>query len=359
MAGKLCCFFDEHPDLCKTMKLKQIAAFAGDGNMLHKATHEDLREFLTKIDLEMFQSFINDALSTEKEDKFDDRGFVLQELVNEMGRRLGYTVTHGAFKGKKGDNGFDGLWKAPDGFHIVMESKTSDAYAIDLKSIIGYRDKLIADKVINKNDSSILIVLGRDDKGVLTNIIKGDSDAPYIRAISTQALFELVKITAGENADKKQLQIFNLLVPQDYILLDNLVDLVFPKYRVEIIKGLGDPPKNPVKGDIPELPDLDLKVGELVKTAMTNLSNSGFEFSEEQLLEMQTGEWGHEKLRLVYKFPFLKLYDPTDPNGILINGRRRFYAEPLEFSGKKYYLTKELFAKTKEPFIEWYKSLSK
>ena len=239
MAGKLCCLFDEHPDQCKSMNLKQIAGFAGDGNMLHEETSEDLRAFFSKIDLEMFQKYIDEALSTAKKYKFDDRGFVLQELVNEMGNRLGYKVTHGLFKGKKGDNGYDGLWQAPDGFHIVMESKTSDAYTPDMVAIRGYRDKLILDKMIDKEYSSILVVLGREDKGKITNYIKGDEGAPYTRSISTQSLFELVKLYTEKNEVKVQNQIFKLLMPRDYTLLDNLIELIFPKNNAGKGKGLG------------------------------------------------------------------------------------------------------------------------
>lgn len=359
MAGKLTRFYDEHPNSCKEMKLKQVASFAGDGNMLHKATYEDLRDFFSKIDLPMFEKFVNEALSLEKEDKFDDRGFVLQDLVNEMGRRLGYIVTHGLFKGKKGDNGFDGLWKAPDGRFIVMESKTSDAYAIDLKAIVGYREKLISDKLITKNNSSILIVLGRDDKGVLTNFIKGSDEAAYIRAISTQALFGLVKKYGEGKNDSIQHQILNLLFPQDYMLLDNLVDLIFPQNQSLGGSSCGGTFGESGNMNVPDLPDVNLKVGQFVKTAMTNLSNNGFVFTEKQLSEMQTGEWGKCVLKLYPKRPFLKLFDPTNPNGHVVDGYTRYYSEPLVFSGKKYYLTKELFAKTKEPFIEWYKSLAK
>jgi hypothetical protein len=49
-------------------------------------------------------------------------GFVLQDLVNEIGRRLSYDVR--GYQGVVNDIGFDGLWF--DGKnHIVVEVKTT------------------------------------------------------------------------------------------------------------------------------------------------------------------------------------------------------------------------------------------
>ena len=60
-----------------------------------------------------------------------------------MGRRLGYDVSNGLYRGRKNEVGFDGLWKSQDGTYIIMESKTSDDYSISIESVIGYRDKLL------------------------------------------------------------------------------------------------------------------------------------------------------------------------------------------------------------------------
>ncbi|WP_132038491.1 hypothetical protein [Kineothrix alysoides] len=89
----------------------------------------------------MLIKYIDECLSSSE--KFDGNGYVLQDLINEIGKRLGYSVIHGRFKGKKGENGFDGLWTAPDGSSIVMESKTTDIYSISLDTIANYRQQLI------------------------------------------------------------------------------------------------------------------------------------------------------------------------------------------------------------------------
>ena len=68
---------------------------------------------------------------------------VLQDLINELGRRLDYEVINGRYHGVVNDIGFDGTWLSPEGHSIVLEVKTTDAYRISLDTIAGYRGKLI------------------------------------------------------------------------------------------------------------------------------------------------------------------------------------------------------------------------
>jgi hypothetical protein len=63
---------------------------------------------------------------------FADSGLALQDIVNEIGSRLGAEITRGRYRGKVHQNGFDGLWRFPNRHAIVIEVKTTDAYRIDL-----------------------------------------------------------------------------------------------------------------------------------------------------------------------------------------------------------------------------------
>ena len=101
--------------------------------------------------------------------------------------------------------------------------------------------------------------------------------------------------------------------------------------------------------------DMKLKVGQLVRKVMEQISAAGYNLPE--LDKMQTVEWGHRVLKLGLKYPFLKKYDTGDPDGYKVDGYIRYYCEPLKFTGELYYVTKELYENNKEPFIEWYKSL--
>ncbi|MGQ9870462.1 hypothetical protein, partial [Leptodesmis sp.] len=81
------------------------------------------------------------------------QGFALQDVVNQLGRRLGFQVVDGRYRGTKGDIGNDELWQFPNGHHVVVEIKTTDAYRIDTKSIAEYRRNLISNGKISEEFS--------------------------------------------------------------------------------------------------------------------------------------------------------------------------------------------------------------
>ena len=58
-----------------------------------------------------------------------DYAFALQDLVNEIGRRLGFQVEHGLYQGKAGgETNFDGVWASPGtDVRIVVDPKQSKA----------------------------------------------------------------------------------------------------------------------------------------------------------------------------------------------------------------------------------------
>lgn len=151
---------------------------------------------------------------------------VLQDLVNELGRRLDYKVTNGRYQGTVNSIGFDGIWLSPEGHTIVLEVKTTDAYRISLDTIAAYRQKLLSAGQISQ-PSSILIVVGREDTGELEAQVRGSRHAWDIRLISADALIKLVQLK--ENADGPQTgqKIRSLLAPMEYTRLDQMIDVMF------------------------------------------------------------------------------------------------------------------------------------
>jgi hypothetical protein len=76
---------------------------------------------------------------------FDKGGIVLQDIVNELGRRLDFDVENGLYQGKKTAVGFDGIWRSQTDPDILIEVKTTDYVAISLDKIAVYKDRLCAD----------------------------------------------------------------------------------------------------------------------------------------------------------------------------------------------------------------------
>ena len=367
-----------------TMSLKQVVNIAGDGTLENAESISELRQFFSMIDLQTMERLLGECFHKDKRYKFDTRGFAFQDLINEMGCRLGYDVENGLYRGRKNEVGFDGLWKSKNGEFIIMESKTSDDYSISMEAVIGYRDKLVIDHKVPKKKCSILIVYGRDDKNALRNTVKGSDEAKNIRLISATALFQLVRIYSESKSMTVQNQINNVLQPRDYFVLDNLVELVFPQTDANIpdveevdedevanetaeeisvnnFSETGDSSdqrklETTNKTAVPPLPDESLKVGQFVYTAMKALSKSGYVFSDYEIDRMCTPEWTKEIFHT--SKPFMKRYITgiTDNKGQ--DGFVRFLSEPYTFGETQVLISKEWFERQRVYFIAWYNSLN-
>lgn len=100
--------------------IQQLVSSAGDGNLKDNSKCSlELRKFLSKAPIEKVQEYITTCLETS----FTNSGLVLQDLINQLGKRLEYDVEYGLYQGRTNQIGFDGIWKTPDGKAIVVEVK--------------------------------------------------------------------------------------------------------------------------------------------------------------------------------------------------------------------------------------------
>jgi hypothetical protein len=156
----------------------------------------------------------------------DQYNRALQDLVNFTGRLLGFDVTFGRYRGVQGQIGFDGYWKSPAKFHIVVEVKTTEAYAIKTATLLNYRNKLISDGTIPDQDSAIgLYVIGKPDPEVrnLENAILGEKITQQLRIISVDSLLSLAEMRSEFGmSDEDVLAILRPSRPT----IDSVVDLM-------------------------------------------------------------------------------------------------------------------------------------
>jgi hypothetical protein len=160
-------------------------------------------------------------------ESFVGSGVALQDVVNQIGKRLGYAVSDGRYRGSANQVGFDGLWKFPDGHTVVVEVKTTDAYRIDLQKIANYRRELITSSQLAEDQSSILLVVGRQDTGDLEAQIRGSRHAWDVRLISVYAVLRLMFLKEKVDDPATIRKICNILKPREFTRLDEIVDLVF------------------------------------------------------------------------------------------------------------------------------------
>jgi hypothetical protein len=204
--------------------INQVIAFAGNGQLSDdQETSAEFRQFLSLIPVSWIERFSIECLTS----KFDQGGFALQDLINEIGRRLSFLVQDGLYRGKKGSIGFDGIWTSKSGHRIVIEVKTTDAYRIDLDKTAAYRQNLIRSNNLSEDRSSILIVVGRQDTGDLEAQIRGSRHAWDVRLISVQALINLMNLKQSVDDPTIITKIAEILVPKEFTRLDHIIDLVF------------------------------------------------------------------------------------------------------------------------------------
>lgn len=212
-----------NPSAVTQLTVEQVVATAGDGKLRDDSVcSSELRQYFAQVSSERLAAYAEHCLSSA----FGKSGLALQDVVNELGRRLDYQVENGRYQGTAGGIGFDGIWHGPEGKDLVVEVKTTDAYRIPLDRIAAYRDKLSdASKV--GNDASILIVVGREDTGELEAQVRGSRHAWDMRLISVDGLLTLVKLKESTEAGVTGAKIRSVLIPVEYTRLDGLVDVMF------------------------------------------------------------------------------------------------------------------------------------
>jgi len=121
----------------------------------------------------------------------------LQDLVNYVGRFLGFEVEHGRYQGVPGEIGHDGLWTSPTGFHVVIETKTTEQFHIKTSALTGYVNELISEQRIPDWESAMgLYVIGEPDEEVnqLEHSIIAENKTDQLRTISVDALLSLAEL---------------------------------------------------------------------------------------------------------------------------------------------------------------------
>ncbi len=219
----LLALWSSNRDAVGEFSIEQVVATAGDGALRDGSLcSTELRDYLAQIPTAKIAAYVDQCL----ESSVNKGGLVLQDLVNELGRRLDYEVTNGRYQGVVNAIGYDGIWRSPEDHSIIAEIKTTDAYRLALDTLAGYRDRLAAAGQLRES-SSVLIVVGRQDTGELEAQIRGSRHAWDIRVISAEALLKLVQLKENADGPETGRKIRSLLAPMEYTRLDRMVDVMF------------------------------------------------------------------------------------------------------------------------------------
>ncbi len=95
--------WSSNPTVIEQFTIEQIVAAAGDGILKDGSPcSQELQSYLSEVRSKKIGEYIDRCLTTH----FTKGGMVLQDLVNELGRRLDYKVTNGRYQGTVSAIGF-------------------------------------------------------------------------------------------------------------------------------------------------------------------------------------------------------------------------------------------------------------
>lgn len=108
------------PEQLQDKQVQQLIAFAGAGRLLDGSPCSvEFRTFLASVPSANLSAYSDQCLLQS----FQDSGLALQDIVNEVGARLGATVTPGRYRGTSKDTGLAGLWVFPSGLRLLASGR--------------------------------------------------------------------------------------------------------------------------------------------------------------------------------------------------------------------------------------------
>jgi hypothetical protein len=209
------------------MSLSELLELVGelkDDSTPNNASERFRRHLQKSIQkVEEVRAYIDEALGQPGE-QFNK---ALQDLINHVGQLLGFEVTYGRYRGVRGENGFDGLWRSQTGWSIVVETKTTDAYSIKTATLLGYINSLISEGQVKDADRVLgLYVYGRYDTQTnqLENTIIAEKRRDSLRVIGVEALLNLLELKQKYSLSHEV--VLSLFLPAP-VRIDSMVNLIF------------------------------------------------------------------------------------------------------------------------------------
>jgi hypothetical protein len=176
------------------LTLDRIVNLAGDWTDESRAS-EQFREIIEdeQTTTEEIEAYLQEAIAGSE--PYHNKA--LQDLVNNIGRRLGFEVEYGIYQGRSDTIGYDGHWistATDDDTHIVVETKTNTAYSIDPGQAGEYMSELVDEHKIDRKQVYGLYVIGEADIETVSQTVLGSQYRDRMRVITAQRLLDLLEI---------------------------------------------------------------------------------------------------------------------------------------------------------------------
>ena len=128
------------PDQVQDKQVQQLIAFAGGGKLIDDSDcSREFRAFLGSVPSSNLKDYADQCLNQT----FTDSSLALQDIVNEIGARLGSDVTPGRYRGTSKHLGFGALWKYPNRNVSTRMRHFWAEFSVQLLGCIVLRSRLV------------------------------------------------------------------------------------------------------------------------------------------------------------------------------------------------------------------------
>lgn len=203
--------------------LVELAGDLEDGSRPSEKLREKLQAEATTADID---DLLQEALAGTE--SYHNRA--LQDIVNNIGQRLGFEVEYGPYRPNSRPR-YDGLWQSRDleseEVSLVVETKKSAGFQINPNKQPGsYMDHLVAENGLDASQVYGLIVVGEDDDdiGGVVDAVRGSEYRKRIRVITCHQLYALLAM--ADEGGLSRHQTAQVLLPMDTVNVGSLVDLI-------------------------------------------------------------------------------------------------------------------------------------
>ncbi len=206
------------------LTLDRIVGLAGDWTDGSRAS-EQFREIIEdeQTTTEEIEAYLQEAI--DGSEQYHNKA--LQDLVNNIGRRLGFEVEYGVYQGRSDTIGYDGHWistATDDDTHLVVETKTNTAYSINPGQAGEYMAELVDEYEVDREQVYGLYVIGEGDVETVSQTVLGSQYRDRMRVITAQRLLDLLEIQ--EDSGLRHDQVVDLLLPINAVDVGQLVGLI-------------------------------------------------------------------------------------------------------------------------------------
>jgi hypothetical protein len=206
------------------LTLERIVSLAGDWKDESRASQQ-FRDIIEdeQTTTEEIESYLQEAI--DGSDSYHNRA--LQDLVNNIGRRLGFEVEYGIYQGVSGTIGYDGHWVSTatsEETHLVVETKKSTAFSIGPEQAGDYMEELVENEGLDREQVYGLYVVGNGDVETVSQTILGSKYRDRMRVITAQRLLDLLEIQADSGL--RHDQVVDVLLPINAVDVGQLVGLI-------------------------------------------------------------------------------------------------------------------------------------